>query len=87
MTYYTMPGMTGYELLKKIKVRMNSSCCVFCLFLEIRYECIDEKGILMIMSSENILTWIDIWDLDRIGLYPLRMSYDRIGVFYSKEIW
>ncbi|XP_054820452.1 two-component response regulator ARR5-like isoform X1 [Prosopis cineraria] len=43
MTDYSMPGMTGYELLKKIKVESS-------MFREIP---------VVIMSSENILTRID----------------------------
>ncbi|CAL0325379.1 unnamed protein product [Lupinus luteus] len=54
ITDYSMPGMTGYELLKKIKVLILHPLCQFqqesSIFREIP---------VVIMSSENIMTRID----------------------------
>jgi len=57
MTDYSMPGMTGYELLKKIKVWI---LLVMYLFLEISDVCIDERGIILIRLDCSVWNLIDL---------------------------
>ncbi|KAF4352558.1 hypothetical protein F8388_012254 [Cannabis sativa] len=58
MTDYSMPGMTGYELLKKIK-RLGKILS-FWLYIAVRDESSAFREVpVVIMSSENIMTRID----------------------------
>lgn len=70
MTDYSMPGMTGYELLKKIKVRVSpfafksSLYMVFKILRLMGLIYVQESSAfreipVVIMSSENILARID----------------------------
>lgn len=57
MTDYSMPGMTGYELLKKIKVWIF---LVMFLFSEISDVYIDERGIILIRLDCSVWNFIDL---------------------------
>ena len=51
MTDYSMPGMTGYELLKKIKVRNDNDFCYYFDFGLISCRRLTEEKIELLIFS------------------------------------